>query len=453
MSTRTAGNRNVRPTLPAGGPPDVVTFLTVYLVLLYAIPSNRVIPAMGSAGSVSLIWAGGAAILWCLYYIQRSGPSLPQHSHPIRTAAFAFLTAALVSYVVAMTRAIPAEEVNTADTGLIRLVAWAGIMLITIDGLASFDRFLVLLRRLVAAGGILAGLGILQFVTRLSFVDLVTIPGLATGDGYASIETRGGLVRAAGTANHPLEYGLVLVMILPFAVTLALHEKSRSPLVRWLPVPAIALALVLSGSRSALVGLIVAVVVLIPTWSVAVRWRIGLAAVILGAVLYVLSPRVVTNLRYLFFAFNDDPSVSSRTGSLGMVGRVFGLNPIFGRGYGTFLPQYRILDNEYLLLLIEVGVVGLAAFVALVGIAACSALLAARRSHIPVIHDLGYALAGSVFAGGVLLALFDGLSFPQAAGTLFVVFGLCGAYWRLNRHYGDYAAPGMLVVARDGGWV
>jgi polysaccharide biosynthesis protein PslJ len=452
MSPRTAGNRNVRPTLRAGGPPDVVTFLTVYFVLLYAIPSNRVIASMGSAGSVSLVWAGGAAILWFLYYIQRTGPSLPQHSHPVRTAAFVFLTAALLSYTVAMTRALPAEEVNTADTGLIRLVAWAGIMLMTIDGIGTFDRFLVLLRRLVAAGGILAGLGILQFVTRMSFIDLVTIPGLATGDGYALIETRGGLVRAAGTANHPLEYGLVLVMILPFALTLALHEKSRSALVRWLPVPAIVLALFLSGSRSALVGLLVAVVVLIPTWSAAVRWRIALAAVTLVAVVYVVSPRVITNLRYLFVAISDDPSVSSRTDSIGIVGRVFGLNPVFGRGYGTFLPQYRILDNEYLLLLLEVGVVGLAAFIALAGVAASSALLAGRRSRIPVIHDIGYALAGSVFAGGALLALFDGLSFPQAAGTLFVVFGLCGAYWRLHRHYGDYAAPGMLVVARDGGW-
>ncbi|MHC5797837.1 O-antigen ligase family protein [Lacisediminihabitans sp. FW035] len=435
MSTATrAGTRADRAPYDSGASQaDSTTFLTIYLVVLYAIPSNRTIHALGSAGSVAVVWGLAGVMLWSLYRVQRSTSPTRPIVRPVRIALFLFLFAALVSYVAAMTRALPGDEVSTADTGMIRLAGWAGILLVASDGIPNIHRFLVLIRRCVTAGALVASLGLLQFVTKLSLVDLIPSPGLTVGDSYATLETRGGILRPAGTSNHPLEYGLILAVIFPVAITLALREKNRSWLARWAPPLLIVLALLLSGSRSAIIGLVAGSIVLIPTWSRSIRWGFALAAVAMVGVAYVASPRSITTLRYLFVSVGNDPSAASRSDSLGIVIEFFTRSPFFGRGFGTFLPQYRILDNQYFLLLIEVGLLGAILFVALITTAALSAGIAARGADDPLTQHVGFALVGSVVSGGILLALFDGLSFPQAAGTLFFFVGLCGAYWRLTR--------------------
>jgi hypothetical protein len=412
--------------------PDAVTLLTVYLVLLYAVPSNRAIANLGAAGSPAVLWAIAMALVWLLAWVHR-GSAGPPKSTPVRFAYALFFVAASVSYVAAVTRAIPFSEVSLADTGMIRVVAWGGIVFIANDGISDLDRLLTLVRRIVTAGALVAALGIVQFVTRQSWLDLIPTPGLRTGEGYAAVEMRGGLVRSAGTATHPLEFAMVLAMILPFAITLALRERNRAVLWRWLPVVVIVLGLALSGSRSAFVGMLAGLIVLFPTWSARVRWWLALAGVALVAVVYLASPRIITNMRYMFLAVFDDPSANSRSDSFDLLWEVYDFSPVVGRGLGTFLPTYRILDNQYFLLLLEVGLIGLALLLA-VGIAAAAcALLGANRSAHTAEGDLGFALAGSVAAGLALLSLFDALSFPQSAGTMFLTIGLCGAYWRLNR--------------------
>jgi hypothetical protein len=412
--------------------PDAVTLLTVYVVLLYAVPSNRSIANLGTAGSLAVLWAAGLAILWLLVQVQLGARPLSR-STPVRVAFSLFVVAVLISYLSAMTRAIPSDEVSVADTGLIRVIAWAGIVFIANDGISDLARLLTLARRMVTAGAVLATLGIVQFFTKASWLDLIPTPGLQPVTGYAAVEVRGGLVRSAGTAVHPLEFAMVLAMVLPLALTLALRERQRQAVWRWLPVLLIILGLALSGSRSALVGMFAGLIVLIPTWSARVRWRLALAAVAIVGVVYVISPRVVTNMRYMFLAVFDDPSVTSRSDSFALLWHLVGLNPMVGRGLGTFLPRYRILDNQYVLLLLEVGLVGLILFLVVGAASIVCAVTGANRSAHTASGDLGFALAGSVTAGLVALSLFDALSFPQSAGTLVLVFGLCGAYWRLTR--------------------
>lgn len=426
-----------RSSLSVGKTPDTATLLTVYVVLLLAIPSDLTVQALASAGSPALIWGLGATVLWLVYQAQRTR-SMPPTTRAVSVSAFVFLAAALVSYVSAMTSPLPVDEVSVADTGLIRIISWVGILILANDGITTLPRLVTLLRRLVLGVSIVAALGIFQFATRLPVVDLITIPGLTAGE--TGLGIRGGLVRAAGTAIHPLEYAMVLAMTLPIAVTLALNERGRSWVVRWLPPMVIVVGLSLAGSRSAVVGIAAGLIILVPTLSGTLRWRLAGAAFAIVALIYVVSPRVVTNMRYMFLSVLDDPSAISRTDSLDLFNQVFIVSPLFGRGFGTFLPQYRILDNQYLLLLIEIGVLGIVAFAALAAASFASALSGVRRQTGSMEHNLGFALSGSVFAGIVLLALFDALSFPQSAGLLFLMFGLCGAYGRINRSNRD-ASP------------
>ncbi len=428
--------------------PDGVTMLTVFVLLLYAVPSNRSISALGAAGSIALIWGVGSGLWWCWHQLQRGvGDARP--GPLVRTIGLALVGAALLSYVAAMTRALPPEEANPADTGLIRIAGLVGVLLVAADGPPNLSRLMQVLRRVAFAGGLFALLGLAQFALGQPLVDQVPLPGLSPVAGYESLESRGGFTRPVATSTHPLEYALVLTAILPLALAFAVHDTERGLLRRWFPPAAIALALALSSSRSAYVGLAVGMLMLLPTIG-----RRGRALMLAGAagvlaIAYVAAPRVITNLRYLFIAVGDDTSAASRTDSYTLALDVAAHSPIIGRGFGTFLPQYRILDNQFLLTAIELGIVGLAVLIALILTAIGSAFAARRRLADPLARAIAGSLAASVAAAAGLLALFDAFAFPQAAGTLFLMIGLCGAFWRLSHEGPGSGAPLPAAVVRD----
>ncbi len=71
-------------------------------------------------------------------------------------------------------------------------------------------------------------------------------------------------------------------------------------------------------------------------------------------------PGLVGTLYSLFSNLQNDPSVSGRTSDYAVVLGLFDQHAILGRGLFTFVPRYyRILDNQYLMILVELGVVGL----------------------------------------------------------------------------------------------
>ena len=86
-----------------------------------------------------------------------------------------------------------------------------------------------------------------------------------------------------------------------------------------------------------------------------------------------------------------------------------------------------------LLLLIECGLLGLGTFLGLVLTCLISGWRVAVRAHDATDRLLATALAASVAAGSTTLLLFDGLSFPIAAGILFLVCGVTGAAANLLR--------------------
>lgn len=412
---------------------DTVTALTIYVVLLFAVPSDLRIPALGGAGSLAGLWSLATGLWWCWIHLQRptSRPSLAVH--PVRIAALVLVGAIIASYVTAMVRPIAVQEVSQADIGLLRILSLVSIVLLAADVLPNLDRFRVLLRRFAWLAAGLGALGLAQFVSGRSLVDGITLPGMVSTQPFSAVVDRGGFTRSAGTAMSPLEYGAALSTAMPIALTLALYERHRNRLVRFLPATIIGAALLLSGSRSALLGLAAGVVVMFPVWSAKIRTVAAAAGVIALGAMVVLVPGMLGTLRYLFTSTDSDASAQSRSGSYDLVAEFVERSPLLGRGFGTFLPQYRILDNQYLLLLVEVGVVGLVAFLGLVLTAAACATIARRSLSLELDRQLGQALAAGVMANALLFAFFDALSFPMAAGCLFLMIGLCGGYWRLVR--------------------
>lgn len=103
---------------------------------------------------------------------------------------------------------------------------------------------------------------------------------------------------------------------------------------------------------------------------------------------------------------------------------------MFGRGVSTFLPSYRILDNQFLLTLIETGVVGVTALVLLFVTAGyCLRAVVRLRSAITTV-SLAHSLTAALAAALSSFFFFDALSFPQVSGLTFLLIGVAGAVHR-----------------------
>lgn len=409
---------------------DTVTWLSVYLVVLFAIPSRLVIGPLGSAGALSMVMGLVSLGLWVILIALRGGAP-GRRASALHWALGLFLVAVGLSYAIAMAGPISSDEVSPADVALIALAAWCGTLLLAHDGIATRARLDAFVWRLVAAGGLMALLGLVQFFTRTAIVDQIAIPGLtAIADG--TIYIRNGLVRPAGTAIHPIEYGALLTIILPLAFHVALQRRDLNAYLRWLPLLAIGTVVAISSSRSAYLTAGIGLVICMASWTV--RARVSMIALFVVGItaVAIAMPRLMRSTLNLFVGADEDPSVTSRTDSFAVAWDFFREAPFFGRGMGTFLPKYRIFDNQYLWMLVSVGLVGT---LALVGLAVAATLLmirVRRLSKTVQTADLAVSLIAAVAAGFLSLAFFDAFAFPMTMGTLFLVLGLAGALFRLS---------------------
>ena len=405
---------------------DAAWLLVAYILVLMLIPANLTISALGAIGTPALVLGLGALALWAGGQANRSRATLSP-AQPIRRAMLYFTIAVLASYVAATVRPIEGIELNAADRGLLLIASWVGIVLLASDGLTSIPALETPLRALATVGGIVALIGLIQFFTGRPIVDVIQIPGLTPNTQLTSIYQREGFTRAAGTSTHPIEFGVALSMILPLALHFAFTDVHRHAFVRWLPVGAIAFAIPITISRSALVGVVVALVILLPTWPARRRRLSYLAILAILVVVYVAIPGMLGTLTRLFTDIATDGSARSRTNSYALALEFIQRSPLLGRGLSTFLPQYRILDNQYLGLLIELGVVGTLALLAVFAVAIVSGFHSRRRSSDPTTASLAQSLAAMVAAGAFSFATFDAFGFPQASSLVFLGVGFLGA--------------------------
>jgi len=144
----------------------------------------------------------------------------------------------------------------------------------------------------------------------------------------------------------------------------------------------------------------------------------------------VLVPGLIGTITGLFTSISSDSSAQSRTGSWPLAFEFISRSPLFGRGFLTFLPPYRILDDQYLGILIETGFIGLATFIGMLMSGVIDGLRIRRLSSAGADGSLGIALSASVASALVSFALFDAFSFPMAASMTFLMLGCVGALRR-----------------------
>ena len=414
---------------------DAVSLLTIYIVLLMLIPYSVVFPPLGGAGGLSTMYAGILMFLFLALWLHQ-GFHIDRGSQPVRVAGIAFTCAVIAAYVSANRHLMPSLERNGADRGLIFAAGWLAVLLLAADGIDRPDRLNTMLGRIVTGIAAMAAIGIAEFLTGLDFAQYIVIPGfvsqaIVTDTG---VDTRLGFNRPAATAAHPLELATVLAIGLPIALHRARFAPEGLRVRRWAQVGVIAACLPLTISRAAILGLGVVFLLILPTWpKTHRRYAYGaLGAAVLGV--FVLVPGMLGTFLSLFGGSSAATSTASRTSAYGSAAAYVAQHPWLGRGFGTFLPAtYFFTDNQYLLSLIETGVIGLLALIALFATGVLVGRSAYRAAVHPQARDLAQSLVAAVAAAGLAFATFDALSFSIAAGLSFLIIGCVGALWRMTR--------------------
>ncbi|HEY7361718.1 MAG TPA: hypothetical protein VH642_12960, partial [Streptosporangiaceae bacterium] len=162
---------------PAGRRVDAVTILTIWVVLLMAIPASLVVAPLGAVGGPATIFA---AVVLVIYLVTWLHPALApaKGRQPVRAAAILLTCAVIATYASANRHIMPGLERNGIDRGIILICGWLGVLVMASDGIPSIERLKKLLGRAVIGATAMAMLGITQFFTGLDATQYIVIPGL-----------------------------------------------------------------------------------------------------------------------------------------------------------------------------------------------------------------------------------------------------------------------------------
>jgi O-antigen ligase len=419
---------------------DARGLLVGYAVLLFMLPAQLIFGPLGASGSPASVVGIGLVLYWlAMRLVPDSGAAVGLQ--PIRIAVGLFVVSIMLAYMVGTLRPLPPDQLSGADRGLLSMLSWLGVALVAADMLRTGESVRRLIRIVVVLVGIIAAMGLLQFATGFNLADLYHIPGLKINYDVAVVSERSDFRRVAATASHPIEFGVVLAMTLPLALHVAFNAKDRKWL-WWGIVLLIGVASPMSLSRSAILGLFVAFIVLFCGWPSSRRMGVLLVLPVFVVVLRFAIPGLVGTIKSLFTGLSKDESIQGRTDDYKVVGQFISKSPWFGRGFGTFLPHdFFTLDNQYLGMIIECGYVGFAALVQLFLVGFVTARGARVRLTDPEQRDLAQSLAASVLVAGFGYVTFDGLGFTMVTGLLFLLLGCIGALWRVSRQQLDPSPP------------
>ncbi|MGQ0576508.1 MAG: O-antigen ligase family protein [Pseudonocardia sp.] len=413
-------------------PGDAVFLLCLYAAALLLVPARLVLRGIPLSISPANLVGLGLVVLWfCSQMTTNLGAAKGRNA--VRFAVLTYATCLVASYGYAAWNYLPADELRQLDRRLILATALIGVSLAVCDGVRAVERLERLVRAVVVAGAGVASVGALQFVLGLDLTQLVPFPGLQFSTDDPFVSARGSLRRVAGTASNPIEFATVCATLLPLALHLGYRAQrsGQSPGRWWLCAGLIGSGLLFSVSRTAVLGLVVAGAVLMVGWSA--RRRVHAAVAVAGAlVASKLAFPGLLGIFYGLFAYaTADNSTQYRTHDYPIVIAEVKRNVLLGHGLGTwYAPKYQILDNQYLMALVETGVLGFAAFVGLFVAAIVAALRARHLARTEDSRDLCLSIAASVTVPMVASVTFDLASFPTVSGLAFLMIGVAGAALR-----------------------
>ncbi|GLZ28893.1 hypothetical protein Lesp02_10830 [Lentzea sp. NBRC 105346] len=420
--------------LPVQRRADGATLTAILAVALLIIPARLVfrgIPlSLTPADLVSLV----IAMAWlCAQMTTTLG--MAKGRSPVRTALFCYGVALFATYGYAAYRYLPPDELKLMDHAAVLVVATVGVGLGICDGVRTRDRLDFVLKTIVVCGAVVAVVGAFQFIFSVDLTQYLALPGLryTASDGF--ITERSAMRRVAGTTGHPIEFGVLCSMVLPIAAHYGLQAKLRNePAARWwICTGLIAMGLMFSVSRSAVLGLLGVGIVLFLGWPARRRLQVLGIGVVFLAVVKVTVPGLLGTFYNLFANAGRDDSVKYRTHDYATAAAEVSKNLWFGRGIGTwYAPKHQVFDNQYILTMVEAGLIGTIAFAVLILTGFYCALRARYLSADQSTQNLGLTLAATLVVPLIGSATFDLMSFHTVTGLMFMLIGCIGALLRIT---------------------
>jgi hypothetical protein len=346
-----------------------------------------------------------------------------------------FWASILISYSLMNAHVVQSDQLLNSDRFLISMAAFTGVAFTAAEGLRDKAEVMRLIRSLVAAVSVMSLIGILQFRPHLDLTKYLSkIPFLTNRGDLTYLLNRNGFTRPSSTALHPIEFGVIVASALAFAIHLVIYDQSRPRWKRWLQLTLIALAIPVSISRSALLVAAIVLAYFLVGTTARLRRQAILAVLAFVMLAFVVSPGMLGTLKGYITAGNKDSSISHRTDDYSYAAPLLRHSPWLGQGPGFYLPSdFRILDNQYLVSLIEVGVVGSVCLLVVYSTPIMLGRGIRRRAKTEEDRSLGQMFAGAGLGTLVAAATFDALSFPTFTALAALSLGMCGALWCLAR--------------------
>lgn len=416
---------------------DGATLVVIFVLCLLVLPARLAVAGLPLSLTPAEIMALLLGVVWlCAQMISTAG--VAKGGNPVRTSIFVYFMLLLAIYGYTTYLYLPSDELNLADHTLVLYLGYVGLLLAVCDGVSGRDRLDFILKAIVIGGTFAAIVALLQFRFEFDLTEYMKIPGLrhSSAEEVPTVISRSDLRRVAGTLGHPIEFGALSAMLLPIAAHLGFQARSRKlPAKRWWICAAIiAAGLMFSVSRTAVLGLAGAGLILLVGWSVRRRLVTIAAFVVFLGFMKVLAPGLIGTFYNLFAGAGEDSSIMFRTHDWPFAMREFGRSPIFGHGLGTWYPfKHQVFDNQYLLSLVETGIVGTLGFVGVVVTGIVIALRVRYISKDSNVRNLGLTIAAALVIPLLGAATFDMLSFPGITSILFLLVGAAGALLRFER--------------------
>jgi len=328
--------------------------------------------------------------------------------------------------------------VNTVEAHVVKQLSYVASFVIVVWLIVSVvrthEQVDALVKVLVASGATVAGFALVQAKTGYNIFDHLTtfMPFLHVGY-IPDTPLRGGRLRTYGSAQHAIELGAILAMLVPLAAYLVRRTAQR----RWAALGVlILLGSMATLSRTAMLMLVVIVVTFLILRPRQVR-RMWPALLPLLLAVHLAMPGTIGTIKQSFFpqgglikeqSSNPGYKGSGRLADVGPSLSKLSRDPLFGQGYGTRITDgpdtnAQILDDQWLSIVVETGIVGFVAWLWIFVRALRRFGGAARRDR----GDRGWllaALTSGIAAFMIGMLTFDAFTFTQVTFILFIELAL-----------------------------
>ncbi len=367
-------------------------------------------------------------ILRALLYTR--GPKQARRMTAAGAATLIFVGIALFSILPNVDRIYRLGQLTFDEKALSQLLAYVAFFFIVATQvrrteIRAYGRLVLGLAVLTALGTLWesrTGYNVFYELSGKLFRSIATVTPSPTVINPSFAEGRKTIV---GPTEHGLALASMLTMALPFAVVRMKEVKTTKARFWCLAAIGLLLSASLATERkTAIIAPVAAFAVLVAYNRRMLRWA-PVALILMVPAIHFASPGALGTFDILANSQNSS-STQQRVSDYSGIAPDILSHPIIGRGYGSLDTDnsrwYRILDNEYLGEVFQVGFIGLIGYLAMVLSPLLTAHGVIRRAKGRAPEIVAASAGCAAFA--VVSGTFDAMSFPQAPYAFFFVAGL-----------------------------